>query len=81
MRTVKVWHHASDIRIERLEVCGSKITRVYDCEGDTAFEIKGHFDDAEVMAILKVINQAYNAGFEHGEADRARAIAALLNVK
>lgn len=78
MKTKKVWHHQSDLTIERTEQLGNPITRVYDADGEVVVDIAGHFPDSFVGMIMKVANQAYDAGFRCGEHSRSSEIYALL---
>lgn len=80
MKTRKVWLHPNDIRIERVEIYGKPHIRVSDGEGDRAFDLPGSFSDKEVMAILEVVNQGFNFGFELGQADRSRELRKLLEI-
>ncbi|MEG5932481.1 hypothetical protein UXN85_20660 [Enterobacter hormaechei] len=78
MKTRKVWVHLSDLTIERTEQLGKPVTRVYDADGDVIVDIAGHFPDSVIGMVMKVANQAYDAGFRCGEYSRSSEIFALL---
>lgn len=81
MKTRKVWHHLSDIRLDRSDVRGKGVIRVYDADGDMAFDLPASLSDKDVEMVLEVINRGFNLGYEIGKAARSRELRELLDIQ
>lgn len=81
MKTRKVWHHFSDVRLERAFIKGKNVVRVFDADGDHAFDLPGDLSEKEVETVMEVINTAYNQGFETGQIRRSNEICDLLRIE
>ena len=72
------WVHDGDWSIEQCD--GQPFKDIVTCDGDTLFSVPDTYNDVTINTIMRIANQAYCDGINHGQYKTRFAIKAALGI-